>query len=63
MQGLKSNTFEELATCEHDMELSMTLREDQQSQVYEPHEDEDIEELQNGGKSTSEDDFEESMYI
>ena len=45
------------------MELSMTLREDQQSQVYEPHEDEDIEELQNGGKSASEDDFEELMYI
>ena len=41
----------------------MTLREDQQSLVYGPHEDKDIEELQIGGKSASEDDFEESMYI
>ncbi|KAG5615464.1 hypothetical protein H5410_015288 [Solanum commersonii] len=62
-KGLKSNTFEELATCAHDMELSMTLRVDQQSPVCGPHEDEDIEELQSGGKSASEDDFEESMYI
>ena len=41
----------------------MTLREDQQSLVYEPHEDEDIEELQSESKSPSENDFEESMYI
>ena len=40
----------------------MTLREDQQSPVYGPHEDEDIEELQSGGKYVSEDDF-EWMYI
>ena len=63
LQELKPNTFEELTTRAHDMELSMTLREDQQSLVYGPHEDEDIEELQNGGKSASEDDFEELMYI
>ncbi|KAG5609554.1 hypothetical protein H5410_020835 [Solanum commersonii] len=44
------------------MELSMTLREDQRSPVYGPHEDEDIEELQTGRKFASEDDFEESMY-
>ena len=45
------------------MELSMYLREDQQSPLYWPHEDEDIEEIQSGGKSASEDDFEESLYI
>ena len=45
------------------MKLSMTLRKDQQSPVYEPHEDEGIQELQNAGKSASEDDFEESIYI
>ena len=63
MQGLNLNTFKELATRAHDMELSITLREDHESPVYEPHEDEYLEELQNGGKSASEDDFEESMYI
>uniref|UniRef100_M1DLI1 Uncharacterized protein n=1 Tax=Solanum tuberosum TaxID=4113 RepID=M1DLI1_SOLTU len=63
LQGLKPNTFEELATRAHDMELSMTLREDQQSPVCGHHEDEDIEELQSGGKPSSKDDFEESMYI
>ncbi|KAH0781529.1 hypothetical protein KY290_001127 [Solanum tuberosum] len=63
LQRLKPNTFKELATHAHDMELSLTLREDQRSHVYEPYEDEDIEELQSGGKSTSENDFEESMYI
>ena len=62
-EELTTNTFEELATREHDRKLSMTLREDQQSPVYGPHEDEDIEELQSGNKSTSEDDFEKSMYI
>ena len=62
IQGLKPNTFEELANRARDMELSTTLREFQQSPVYGPHEDEDIE-LQSGGKSASEDDFEESMYI
>ena len=41
----------------------MTLRENQQSLVYGPHEDEDIEELQSGVKSAFEDNFEESMYI
>ena len=41
----------------------MTLREDQQSTVYGSHEGEDTEELQNGGKSASKDDCEESMYI
>ena len=63
LQGLKPNTFEELATRAHDMELSMTLREDQQSPIYGPHEDKNIEELQTGCKSASEDDIEESMYI
>uniref|UniRef100_M1DES9 Uncharacterized protein n=1 Tax=Solanum tuberosum TaxID=4113 RepID=M1DES9_SOLTU len=63
LHGLKPNTFEELENRAHDMELSMTLREDQQSHVCGPHEDEDIEELQSGGKPASEDDFEESMYI
>ena len=62
LQGLKPNTFEELETRAHEMELSMTLWEYQQSPVYGPHEDEDIE-LRNGGKSAFEDDFEESMYI
>ena len=62
-QGLNTNTFEELATHAHDMELSMYLRKDQQSPVYGHHEDEDIEELQSGGKFSSEDDFEESLYI
>ena len=37
--------------------------EAQQSSVYRPHENEDIEEFQSGGKSASEDDFEELMYI
>ena len=63
LQGLNPNTFEELATRAHDMELSMYLRKDQQSPVYGHHEDEDIEELQSGGKFSSEDDFEESLYI
>mgnify|MGYP007056448202 CR=1 FL=1 len=49
LQGLKPNTFEELATRAHDMELSMTLREDRRSHVYEPGEYKDIEELQSGG--------------
>ena len=61
-QGLKTNTFEELATHAHDMELSMYLRKDQQPPIYGTHEDEDIEELQSGGKYVSEDDF-EWMYI
>ena len=55
-QGLKTNTFEELATHAHHMELSMYLREDQQSPIYGPHEDEDIEEIQSGGESASKDD-------
>ena len=59
MQGLNPNTFEELATREHDRKLSMTLREDQQSPIYGPHDDEDIEELQSGGNSASEDHVEE----
>uniref|UniRef100_M1DEM5 Uncharacterized protein n=1 Tax=Solanum tuberosum TaxID=4113 RepID=M1DEM5_SOLTU len=63
LQRLKPNTFEELATRAHDMKLSMTLREDQRSPVYGPNEDEDIKELQSGGKSAPEDDFEESMYV
>ncbi|KAG5569889.1 hypothetical protein H5410_059655 [Solanum commersonii] len=58
LQGLNPNTFEELATRTHNMELNMTLREDQQSSVYGPHEDEDIEKLQSEGKFSSEDDFE-----
>ena len=62
-QGSNLNTFEELATRAHDMELSMTLRKYQQSLVYGSHEDKDIQELQSGGKSASEDDFEELMYI
>ena len=41
-QRLKTNTFEELATRAHDMELSMYLGEDKQSPVYGPDEDEDI---------------------
>ena len=52
-----------MATRAHDMELSMYLIEDQQSPIYWPHEDEDTEEIQSGGKSASEDDFEESLYI
>ena len=63
LQGLNPNTFEELATRAHDMKLNMTLREDQRFLVYEPHEDEDIEELQSGDRVAFEDDFEESMYI
>ena len=55
-QGLKTNTFQELATLSHHMELSMYLREDQQSPIYRPHEDEDIEEIQSGGESASKDD-------
>ena len=62
-QGLKTNTFEELATHAHNMELSMSLREDQHSLVYGAHEDKDIKEIQSGGKSAYKDDFEESMYI
>ena len=46
LQGLNPNTFEELATREHDRKLSMTLREDQQSLVYGPHEDKDIKKTQ-----------------
>ena len=45
IKGMNLNTFEELATRAHDMELIMTLIEDQQSPVYGPHEDEDIEKL------------------
>ena len=52
-----------MATSAHDMELGMTLREDQQSPIYGHHEDENIEELQSGGKSSYEDDLEESLYI
>ena len=63
MQGLNLNTFKELETRAHDMKLNMTLREDQRFIVYEPHEDEDIEELQSGDRVAFEDDFEESMYI
>ena len=45
LQGLKSNTFKELATRAHYMELSLTLRDNQRLSVYEPHEYKDIEEL------------------
>ena len=58
-QGLNTNTFEELATHAHDMELSMYLRKDQQPPIYGTHEDEDIEELQSGGNFASEDHVEE----
>ena len=51
LQGLNPNTFEELATRAHDIGLSMTLREDQQSPLYGPYKDKDLEELQSGGKS------------
>ena len=58
-QGLNTNTIKELATRAHDKELSMYLIKDQQSPVFGPHEDDDIEELKSGGKFSSEDDFEE----
>ena len=45
LQRLKPNTFKELTTRGHDMELNITLREIQQSFFYGPREDEDIEEL------------------
>jgi len=63
LQGLKLNTFEELKTRAHDMKLSMTIRVDQRSPICGPCEGEDLKELQSGGKSTSEDEFEESMPI
>ena len=53
VQGLNPNILEELATCAHEMKLSKTLRDDKQFRVDEPHKVEDIEELQNGGKSAS----------
>lgn len=43
--GLNLNTFEELNGRAHDIELRMTLKEYQQSLVYETHKDEDIEEI------------------
>lgn len=63
MQGLKPNTFEELATCVHDMKLSITIRRDQQSLLCRSHKDEDIDELQSGVKYTFENEFKESMHI
>ena len=63
LQGLKPNTFEELATHAHDMELSMISKREQRLPTYEAWKDKDIEELHSGGKFASEDEFEESMYV
>lgn len=55
LQGLNLNIFEELKSCVHDMELSMTIREEQYLPTCEARKVKDIEKLHSGGKYTSTD--------
>ncbi|XP_070028590.1 uncharacterized protein [Nicotiana sylvestris] len=61
LQVIKPKTFQELVTRAHDMELSMATSGDQRYPGFEPHDEIEVEDSENGGKYLSEDEAEESM--
>lgn len=63
LQGLNPNTFEEMATCVHDIKVSITTRGDQWFPTYEVCKDEDIEKYHSRGNFAFENEFEEFMYV
>ncbi|XP_070022386.1 uncharacterized protein [Nicotiana sylvestris] len=63
LQGIKPKTFEELATRAHDMELSITTNGDQGFPGFEPNDEIEANDAENGGKYSSEYETENSMNV
>lgn len=63
LQGIKPKTFEKLTTRAHDMELNMAINADQGLPVFEPYDEEQEQESEDGGMFSFENETEESMHV
>ena len=63
LQGIKPKTFEELATRDHDMELSMSSSRNEEPHIYEPRRGKDKVEVKKGGNFAPKSENKESMNI